>query len=153
MIDVLIYRDPRESTAKCSLTPLRGKPGITFVTHRVERRVDVGARLLLHPDAPLLTIADAGLPLLLIDCSWRRVPQLLGMLDGQLTQRRLPELATAYPRRSHQFEDPASGLASVEALYAALAILGDPRPELLAEYRWAKAFLDANPQLRRVDGG
>lgn len=147
MIDVLIYRDPRESTAKCSLTPLRGKPGITFVTHRIERRVDVGARILLHPDAPVLTLADSGLPLLLIDCSWRRVPQLLGMLDGALTRRRLPEMVTAYPRKSRQFEDPASGLASVEALYAALAILGNPRPDLLAEYRWAQKFLDGNPSL------
>ncbi len=148
MIDVLIYRDPRESAAKCSLTPLRGKPGITFVTHRVDRRVDVGARLLLHPEGELLTPADAGLPLLLVDCSWRRVPQMLAMLDGALTRRRLPELTTAYPRKSRQFEDPSTGLASVEALYAALAILGDPRPELLAEYRWAQAFLDANRALR-----
>lgn len=148
MIDVLIYRDPRESTAKCSLTPLRGKAGIRFVAHRVDRRVDVGARILLHPQGELLTPADAGLPLLLVDCSWRRVPQLLGLLDGELTHRRLPDLETAYPRKSRQFEDPASGLASVEALYAALAILGDRRPELLAEYRWAQAFLDANPNLR-----
>jgi pre-rRNA-processing protein TSR3 len=148
VIDVLIYRDPRESAAKCSLTPLRGLPGLTFVTHRVERRVDVGARLLLHPEGELLTPADIGLPLLLVDCSWRRVPQLLSMLDGRFTRRRLPTLATAYPRRSRQFEDPTSGLASVEALYAALAILGDPRPELLAKYRWAQAFLDANPALR-----
>jgi pre-rRNA-processing protein TSR3 len=148
VIEVLIYRDPRESAAKCSLTPLRGKPGITFVTHRIDRRVDVGTRLLLHPDGELLTSADAGLPLLLVDCSWRRVPQMLASLDGSFTRRRLPVLATAYPRKSRQFEDPSTGLASVEALYAALAILGHPRRELLAEYRWAQAFLDANPNLR-----
>jgi pre-rRNA-processing protein TSR3 len=65
-----------------------------------------------------------------------------------MVRRRLPPLATAYPRKSRQFEDPASGLASVEALYAALAILGEARPDLLAQYRWAQGFLDANPQLR-----
>jgi len=144
VIDVLIYRDPRESAAKCSLTPLRGLPGIAFVSHRVDRRVDVGSRVLLHPDGEVLTAADVGAGLLLVDCSWRRVPQMLAHIDGVLVRRRLPTLRTAYPRKSRQFEDPDQGLASVEALYAALAILGDPRPELLAEYRWAQAFLDAN---------
>jgi len=146
-MDVLIYRDPRESAAKCSLTPLRGKPAIRFVPHRIDRRTDVGERTLLHPDGDLLTSADAARPLLVVDCSWRRLPTLLAQLDGVLVRRRLPPLATAYPRKSRQFEDPASGLASVEALYAALAILGERRPDLLAEYRWARAFLDANPQL------
>lgn len=147
MIDVLIYRDPRESAAKCSLTPLRGKPAITFVPHRIDRRVDVGRRLLLHPDGELLSSADAGLPLLVVDCSWRRLPQLLAALDGELIPRRLPPLVTAYPRVSRQFADPQAGLASVEALYAALAILGEPRAELLEGYRWAEPFLAANPSL------
>ena len=148
MIDVLIYRDPRESSAKCSLTPLRGKSGVRFVAHSIERRFDVGVRTLLHPDGEPLTRADAGRGLLVVDCSWRRVPQLLSRLDGELHPRRLPPLTTAYPRVSRQFADPERGLASIEALYAALAILGDARPELLAEYRWADQFLAANPDLR-----
>ena len=61
--------------------------------------------------------------------------------------RRLPPLATAYPRRSRTFEDPDAGLASVEALYAALHILSGPDPELLANYRWAASFLALNPSL------
>jgi ribosome biogenesis protein Tsr3 len=77
------------------------------------------------------------------------VPQLLGTIDGELVHRSLPPLRTAYPRKSTIFEDPASGLASVEALYAALAILGDPRPELLREYRWREAFFELNPTLAR----
>lgn len=147
MIDVLIVRDPRESTKKCSLTPLRGLPGITFVSYHPERRVDAGARIWLHPEGELLGPEDRGQGLLLIDCAWRRVPQLRATIDGELIARRLPPLATAYPRRSHQFEDPASGLASVEALFAALCALGDPRPELLSGYRWAEPFLAANPQI------
>lgn len=144
VIDVLIYRDPRESTAKCSLTPLRGMVGIEFVSHRLERRVEVGSRILLHPEGELLSPGDAGLGLLLVDCAWRRVPQMLAHIDGDLKRRRLPALETAYPRKSRQFVDPEQGLASVEALYAALAILGDRRPELLERYRWAQAFLEAN---------
>lgn len=148
-IDVLIVRDPRESVKKCSLTPLRCLEGIRFVNYHPERRVSAGRRLLLHPDGPELKPDDAGLPLLLVDCAWRRVPQLLGTIDGELVHRRLPRLSTAYPRKSTIFEDPASGLASVEALYAALALLGDPRPQILREYRWREAFFALNPVLAR----
>jgi pre-rRNA-processing protein TSR3 len=148
-LDVLILRDPRESTAKCSLTPLRGFPGVRFLTWKHDRRFDVGTRVLLHADGEEITAADAGRPLLLIDCAWRRVPTLLATCDGQLTLRRLPKLATAYPRKSLTFADPEQGLASIEALYAALALLGRPRADLLASYRWADGFLAANPTLPR----
>jgi pre-rRNA-processing protein TSR3 len=148
-VDILILRDPRESTAKCSLTPLRGLPGVRFVSYDRERRLTAGARVLLHPEGDELSPADRGRDLLLIDCAWRRVPQLLATVDGELVHRRLPPLVTAYPRRSKTFEDPARGLASVEALYAACALLGEPRPDFLEAYRWAAAFLEANPTLPR----
>lgn len=151
--DVLILRDPRESTKKCSLTPLRGLPGITFVNYDRERRVEVGRRVLLHPDGDELRAEDAGPGLLLIDCSWRRVDSLLATVDGELIPRRLPPLQTAYPRRSKVFEDPSTGLASVEALFAALRLLEDPRPELLASYRWRQEFLELNPGLRVAEPG
>ena len=145
--DVLILRDPRESAAKCSLTPLRGLAHIRFQRWQIERRFEVGRRILLHPEGELLSPADAGPGLLLIDCAWRRLPRILASVDGELVRRRLPPLVSAYPRRSKLFEDPASGLASVEALYAALNLLGDPRPELLTAYRWRAGFLAANPGL------
>jgi len=148
-VDILILRDPRESLLKCSLTPLRGLPGVRFVNYDHERRLPTGPRVLLHPDGAELSSADRGQDLLLIDCAWRRVPKLLATVDGELIHRRLPPLVTAYPRRSKTFEDPARGLASVEALYAACALLGEPRADFLAAYRWAAAFLDANPTLPR----
>ena len=151
-IDVLIFRDPRESLRKCSLTPLRGLPGIEFVSYRRDRRLDAGRRVLLHPDGEELTADDPALVdrgLLLVDCAWRRVDELLGMLDGDFVPRRLPQLATAYPRTSKIFQDPTTGLASVEALYAALCLLGDPRPELLEDYHWSEEFFARNPALPR----
>lgn len=148
-LDVLILRDPRESTAKCSLTPLRGFPGVRFLTWKHDRRFAVGSRVLLHADGEVITERDAGLPLLLIDCAWRRVPTLLATCDGELVLRRLPKLETAYPRKSLTFQDPDEGLASIEALYAALALLGQPRADLLASYRWADEFLSRNPDLPR----
>jgi len=145
--DVLVLRDPRESAKRCSLTPLRGAPGVRFVAYHRERRLDAAGRVLLHPAGEPLSAADAGSGILLIDCSWRRVESLLRTVDGDPLRRRLPALVTAYPRRSRTFEDPERGLASIEALYAALAILGRPRPELLHGYRWAREFLDRNPGL------
>lgn len=145
--EVLILRDPRESAAKCSLTPLRGLERIRFLRWEHSARYAVGRRLLLHPDGPPLARADAGTDLLLIDCAWRRLPRLLASVDGELLSRSLPPLSTAYPRRSKLFADPERGLASVEALYAALCLLGEPRPELLAAYRWRADFLAANPGL------
>jgi len=146
-MDVLILRDPRESARKCSLFPLRGTAGIDLQSWRFDRRYAVGRRILLHPDGELLSSSDAGRGVLLLDCAWRRLPQMLASLDGEPLPRRLPRLVTAYPRRSKLFEDPSGGLSSVEALYAALAILGERPVQLLAHYRWREQFLAANPQL------
>jgi pre-rRNA-processing protein TSR3 len=148
-LDVLIVRDPRESVRKCSLTPLRGHPGIRFHTYREDRIVEAGARVLLHPEGEELGPSDLHAPLLLVDCSWRRVPTLLRTVRGELRPRRLPLLETAYPRRSKTFEDPDSGLASIEALYAALALTGHAAPSLLERYLFAARFLELNPHLPR----
>ncbi len=148
-LDVLILRDPREATKKCSLTPLRGTSGIQFVGYDGTRRLDAGRRVFLSPQGELLSERDRGLPLFVIDCAWRRVPALLKTVDGELLPRRLPPLVTAYPRKSIVFEDPQEGLASVEALYAALALTGEVHPELLAGYHWREQFLAANPTLPR----
>ena len=68
-------------------------------------------------------------------------------VDGEPIRRSLPPLLTAYPRKSQVFEDPERGLASIEALYAAVRILYGPRPELLEGYRWGDEFLRMNPSL------
>lgn len=146
--DVLVFRDPREAKAKCSLTPLRGMEGIRFVEHGHERRIDAAQRVLLHHEGEELGAGDRGRGLLLVDCSWRRLPSLLACVDGEPVRRRLPPLVTAYPRKSRTFADPGSGLASVEALYVARWLLDGPDPELLQGYRWAEQFLAANPGYR-----
>jgi len=127
---------------------------VRFVAYHRERRLAAPGRVLLHPEGELLGAADAGRDLLLLDCSWRRLPRLLATVDGPLQMRRLPPLVTAYPRRSKAFADPDQGLASVEALFAASVLLGSPRPELLTGYRWSAAFLAANPTLaaRALEG-
>ena len=145
LLDVLILRDPKESAKKCSLVPLRGSEGIEFVSFDAGRTLDGGGRVLLDPEGELIGPGDAGLPLLVLDSSWRRLPKLRATVVGELVARRLPPLRTAYPRRSKDFEDPSEGLASVEALYAALRLLGHQGIDyLLKDYRWADAFLEMN---------
>jgi pre-rRNA-processing protein TSR3 len=146
-VDILIVHDPRAPVKKCSITALRGMEGVRFVPLRGNTRVHAGRRIWLHPEGEDLGPADRGLGLLLIDCTWRRVPSLARRIDGDLLPRRLPKLVTVYPRRSKLTPDPEQGLASVEALYAAVALLDAPRPDLLAHYRWADEFLAANPRL------
>ncbi len=144
-LDVLILRDPRESPKKCSLIPLRGTPGVEFVTYEGDRTLDAAGRVLLDPDGDLISDADRGLPLLVLDSSWRRLPKLAKTITGEPIRRRLPPLVTAYPRRSKGFEDPSEGLASVEALYAALVLLGHENIEyLLDNYMWKQDFLESN---------
>jgi pre-rRNA-processing protein TSR3 len=145
--EVLILRDERESARKCSLTPLRGMKGIRFVEYQPEKQLLAPGRILLHPGGDLLGPLDEGRGLLVIDCAWRRVPALLATIGGTPNLRRLPALRTAYPRKSRIFADPGEGLASVEAIYAALLLLGRPRPELLASYRFRDQFLAANAGL------
>ena len=146
-MDVLIAHDPREPAKKCSLTPLRGMPGVRFVAMGGTTRLDAGRRIWLRPDGDELGPADRGIGLLLVDCTWRRLPKLSQRIDGDPVLRRLPNLVTAYPRRSKLVADPEHGLASVEALFAAIALLDGPRLDLLANYRWAAEFLAANPSL------
>ena len=146
-LDILILRDPRESKKKCSLTPLAGKEGVEFRVYHPDRRVDAGGRILLDPDGEPFTAADRDKPLFLIDCAWRRVPTLSRTVDGEVLRRRLPDLVTAYPRKSNFFEDPVRGLASIEALFAASLLVGRPNLELLKEYRWRDEFLERNRDL------
>jgi len=146
---VLVFRDRHESLQKCSLTPLRGRPEFCFVEFPRRGPVDAGGRILLHPDGELFGPEDAGRGLMIVDSSWRRLPKLLRLVEGDPPRRRLPPLRTAYPRVSKRFEDPAEGLASVEALYAALFLLGHARPDLLKGYHWKEQFLELNPELVR----
>jgi pre-rRNA-processing protein TSR3 len=55
-----------------------------------------------------------------------------------------PSLRTAYPRRQTLCPDPARGLASVEALFAAYRILGRDVDGILDGYLWRERFLVTN---------
>jgi pre-rRNA-processing protein TSR3 len=133
------------------LTPLEGREDITFYRARENWSFDVSGFTVLALGAPELSVADVGRPLLLLDSTWRLLPQLEACLHGEGVRRTLPAVATAYPRVSKIAEDPHGGLASVEALYLAKLLLGERDDDLLKAYYWREIFLEnlkrANPPL------
>lgn len=137
-----VIRHAKERIAKCSLRFLHDRPEMTFLRAKPGFTFDASGFLLLAVDAPPLGAADAGHPLLLLDSTWRWLPQLRACVTGAPIERSIPgNIATAYPRTSKVFEDPAAGLASIEALYVARALLGDVDPSLLTGYHWRDQFL------------
>ncbi|MGE3172976.1 MAG: hypothetical protein AB7O97_10160 [Planctomycetota bacterium] len=141
-IPTTVIRHPKERIAKCSLRFLHERPEMTFLRARPGLAFDADGFTLLAVDAPPLSPADAARPLLLLDSTWRWLPQLLACLRGDPVSRSIPAgVRTAYPRTSKLWDDPDAGLASVEALYLARRLLGDDDPSLLEGYHWKDAFL------------
>lgn len=141
-VPTTVIRHHKERIAKCSLRFLHDRPEMTFLRERPGFTFDATGFLLLAVDAPPLSTADAGKPLLLLDSTWRWLPRLRACVTGAPIPRSIPAgIATAYPRTSKVFDDPAGGLASIEALFLARAMLGDRDPALLAGYHWRDDFL------------
>ena len=98
---------------------------------------------MLAVDGEELSIADAGRPIVLIDSTWRYVNAMRNCIRGEIVPRSLPRgLETAYPRRSKLWTQPDNGLASIEALYAALYVIGIRDASLLTGYHWRAEFLE-----------
>ncbi len=174
MLPVLILQHYRENLKKCSLTPVRSVEEIEFrkiYPHDVGDSLTVEGGVVLAMHSPPLSSDDAaflkdipGGQLILIDGNWAKIPFLLNNLKlrppecsnshpeaqsasiaDRLIFRSLPDsILTAYPRRSKLRDDPEGGLASIEALVAALHILGDDALGLLEGYHWREEFIDLN---------
>lgn len=142
MIPITVIRHPKERRSKCSLTPLEAREDIEFFRARRGFIFDMTGFTILGLDAPELSEADAGRPLLLLDSTWRLLPEIEACLVGEGVRRTLPAVATAYPRFSKITEDPMGGLASVEALYLAKLMLGERDDGLLADYYWREEFIE-----------
>ena len=141
MFPITVIRHPKERRSKCSLTPLEGRADIQFFRARPNWSFDVTGYTVLALGAPQLSIEVAGRPLLLLDSTWRLLPQIEASLYGEGVTRTLPAVATAYPRVSKISDNPLGGLASVEALYLAKLMLGARDDTLLSDYYWRADFL------------
>lgn len=143
MTPISIIRHPKEKRSKCSLTPLEGRPEIDFYKACEGWHFDATGFTLLTLGEPELSVEDLGRPLLLLDSTWRLLPQLEACLVGECVRRTLPIVPSAYPRVSKIAEDPFAGLASVEALYLAKLLLGERDDSLLEKYYWREIFLNS----------
>lgn len=139
----VIVRHPRERPQRCSIYPLRHRRDLLFLEYPPRQLPDLAGYVRLCPDAPPLSAEDRDRGLLLLDASWRWAQSMTPMF-AQVPGRSLTGYRTAYPRISKRGSDPPTGLASVEALFVALHLLGRPTAGLLDHYHWREQFLRLN---------
>src|SRR5690606_32543041 len=75
-IPTTVIRHPKERISKCSLRHLHGRPEMTFLRATPGFTFDATGFVLLAVDAPEIGPADRGRPLLLLDSTWRWLPQV-----------------------------------------------------------------------------
>jgi pre-rRNA-processing protein TSR3 len=150
-LPTVIIVHPKERRSKCTVAPLRGDPRLVFCRHP-RRPADLSGYVRLGMEGPVLGAADFASGLLILDGTWRWVEQMTPNV-AELPVRTLPKLVTAYPRSSKVFDDPDTGLATVEALYAAHRLLGRETTGLLAHYPFAAEFLARNAAALGEHGG
>ena len=144
-VKVTVIRHPRENLKKCSLRHLHGHPNFEFLTASDGFSFDASGYTLLEMDAPPVSPDDTARPLLILDSTWHLLPRVRNKIYGNFASRSLPPtIRTAYPRASKMHKDPASGLASVEALYSALKLMGESADGILEAYSFAAKFLEIN---------
>lgn len=143
----VIVVHPRERRSKCSVEPLRDRDGFVFCTFPCPVPIDITGYVRLGIGGPILSESDSGRGLLLLDGTWRLAARMEPFYE-HVEVRSLPVLQTAYPRKSEVFADPSEGLATIEALYAALRLLNRDTTGLLDHYHWREEFLESNPWLQ-----
>ena len=142
----IIVVHPKERRSKCTVAPLRGREGFVFQKYPNVSIDSPADYVRLGFEGPLLRTADADKGLLVLDGTWR----LAGKMEQDVRDipvRSLPAVQTAYPRVSKLYDDPAGGLATIEAIYVAYHLLDREADGLLDGYRWAAEFLRRNRDL------
>ncbi len=138
----IILRHQRENLKKCSLRGLETRQDMIFLTYPTSALPDLTDYCVLTLDGPPLTQDDSHLGLFLIDGTWRYAEKMAKSLPAPYISRSLPaHFRTAYPRRQPDCPQPDRGLASVEALYLAYAILGRSTDGILDNYHWKELFI------------
>jgi len=144
-----IVLDHGETENKCTVTPLRDRPDFRFVPVFGQGPLGpLSAPVLLHPEGRCLTEIEVSRPveaLACVDCVWRRLPKILPRLQWSgepATLVKIPAgFVTAYPRTGF---DPEGGLATIEAIFIAAALLGNWDVTLLSRYYFGRAFVERN---------
>lgn len=145
-----IIRHYKENKKKCSLSGLENHPFLKFYTFPLKKPFPVKHGLILSFEGPIISKKDALSPLILLDGTWRYSERMFKQIPEiqAFEKRSLPKgFKSAYPRRQEDCLDPSRGLASVEALSVACALMGLSWLDLLNAYYWKESFLEKNHDL------
>ncbi|MBU0995665.1 MAG: DTW domain-containing protein [Proteobacteria bacterium] len=132
-----------ENKKKCSVEPLRGKDGFRFYPFPLNQDVDFSNCFRLGIGGKNLSVSDALMGLVVLDGTWRHAGVMENIFPD-LPVRSLSGWQTAYPRVSKLYEDPDTGLATIEAIFAAFVLTGRKTEGLLEHYFWKEKFLRLN---------
>ena len=144
MMKTVVIRHPKENRQKCSLRHLHERDDFEFFNATDGFSFDATGYTLLEIDAPTMSESDADRPILLLDSTWHLLPKIRAKIYGDFVARSIPmSIKTAYPRVSKMHNDP-NGLATIEALYAALKFAGRLDTSVIKEYPFAQHFLKIN---------
>lgn len=138
---IVVHR--RERRSKCSVEPLRDRIGFQFLTYPQDEDPIPEGYVRLGIGGELLTPDDAKRGLLVLDATWR-LAEKLERRYAHVPTRSIPDYRTAYPRVSKVHDDPAQGLATIEAIYAAYFAMGRDTTGLLDAYPWSAEFMSLN---------
>lgn len=142
----IIVVHPKEKRRKCSVEPLRGRPEFTFWKFPYQEPETLAGYVRLGIGGPQLTEEDYDRGLLILDGTWR-LTEKMEQDYADIPVKSLGPWETAYPRKSKLFEDPAAGLATIEALFAAHHQMGRETTGLLVHYHWGEEFLKINQEV------
>ncbi len=142
-LPTIIVVHPKERKSKCTVQSLRTHEDFIFWKHPRKEPDKLSQYVRLGMDGPQISPADAAAGLLVLDGTWR-LAEKMEPDYAELPVRSLPVWETAYPRVSKQFDDPAVGLATIEAIFIAYHLMGYETAGLLDDYYWAEEFLKIN---------
>ncbi len=142
-LPTIIVVHPKERKSKCTVQSLRTREDFVFWKHPRKEPEKLPHYVRLGMGGPQISPADAAAGLLVLDGTWRLAEKMEPDYE-ELPVRSLPVWETAYPRVSKQFDDPAVGLATIEAIFIAYHLMGYETEGLLDDYYWAEEFLELN---------
>jgi pre-rRNA-processing protein TSR3 len=140
---LFVYNARECDPKRCTAIRLH-RAGKIKMIHRLSE-LPTGAILLDPLAEKALSKADADFArergIVALDCSWKKIEQII-RIRGKMVPRSLPYLVASNPT----YYGRPTILSTVEALSAALFILGNPvrAEELLKIFKWGPTFLKLN---------
>ncbi len=144
MMRLIVYHARQCAPKKCTALKLSrfSMVRLVYTAKAIPRNA-----IVLNPFAAKLLSPEDGnaTALAALDCSWERAKEVFRIYRSKARHRSLPLLVAANPVNYGKI----AKLSTVEALAAALYILGDGKEaeRLLSKFNWGHSFLDLNRNL------